>query len=76
MSAPFRIAEPPAKADILALLDETRVATEAGEVVAVVVIPIGLNQEWRTRSAGDICMLELAGLLGVAWHAAIESCGR
>jgi hypothetical protein len=72
---PLRAAEPPAKAAVLVLLDEVRAQAEAGEVLAVVVIPIGTDKRWSTLSAGDIGMLELGGLLGRAWLTAMETLG-
>lgn len=70
---PVRKAEPPAKADILALLDDIRSQVERNEVLALVLIPIGMDKCWSTLSAGDIKMLELGGLLGRAWLTAMEA---
>jgi hypothetical protein len=78
MSDPIalRIADAPAKDDVFELLERTRLETEQGEVLAVVVIPIHPNKEWSVRSAGDIGMLELGGLLGRAWMDAMEALGK
>lgn len=71
----LRVADAPAKEQILALLERTRIEVERGEVLAVVVIPVHPNKEWSTRSAGDIGMLELGGMLGRAWLTAMEAVG-
>jgi len=72
---PFPIAVSPAKGEMLALLERVRTEIEAGECLAVVILPIHPNKEWSTRSAGDIGMLELGGILGRAWLTAMERLG-
>lgn len=63
----LKVAEEPAKADLLALVDELRAGVENGSIISLVAIPIHPNREWTTRSAGEVRMLELAGILGGAW---------
>lgn len=71
----LRSADAPLKDEILAILERTRLETEGGGVLDVVVIPIHPNKEWSVRSAGNINMLELAGMLGRAWMDAMEALG-
>ena len=73
VTTPFGLAAPPAKDEILALLDAVRGDAERDEVLAIVIIPISTDKRWATMSAGDISMLELGGLLGRAWLSAMEA---
>ena len=67
------VAEAPAKPDLLALIEELRVGVETGAIISLVAIPVHPNREWSTRSAGEVRMLELAGLLGRVWLDANEA---
>jgi hypothetical protein len=71
----LKIASAPAKDDILAMLDRVRADVERGEVLAIVIIPIGTDRCWATLSEGDIGMLELSGYLGRAWLTAMQAVG-
>jgi hypothetical protein len=62
----LRPAESPFKADLLKLLDRLRTEVEAGEMLAIAVIPIFASRQFGVRSAGNIGMVELAGYLGRA----------
>lgn len=71
----LKVAEAPAKADLLALIDELRSGIEDGSIISLVAIPVHPNREWSTRSAGEIRTLELAGMLSAALfdaHAAMK----
>lgn len=57
----------PAKENLLALIDEIRTGIEDGSIISLVAIPIHPDMAFSTRSAGDVSMLKLAGLLGRAW---------
>lgn len=70
---PLKVAESPAKADLLKLLDELRAEIEGGDCVALVVIPIFTEMAFSVRSKGDISMTRLAGLLGRAWMDATQA---
>lgn len=63
----LQLAEAPAKAALLALIEELRLGVEAGDIISLVAIPVHPNREWSTRSAGSLRMLELAGMLGRCW---------
>ena len=65
--APLHVAVSPAKPAMLALIEELRQGVEDGSVICLVAIPVHPNREWSTRSAGDLRMLEVAGMLGCAW---------
>lgn len=69
MAKPTKIsfAEPPSKDDLLALLDELRAEVETGECLSLVAVPIFSQRRFHVRSAGELSMLQLAGLLGRAW---------
>lgn len=70
--AHLKQAEAPTKATLLAYLDELRAGIEAGEVLALICIPVHPNREFSTRSVGDIRALEMAGMLGRAWMDAAD----
>lgn len=72
---PLKVAEAPAKSDLLALIDELRAGVEDGSIISLVAIPIHPDREWSTRSAGEIRLLELSGMLSAALfdaHAAMK----
>lgn len=75
MTTPIHLktAESPAKADLLAMLDTLRTEVESGETIALVAVPVHVSREWSTRSAGEVSMLMLAGMLGRAWMDATEA---
>lgn len=66
------VAEVPAKADLLELIEQLREGVESGQVLSMVAIPI-YGMGWGTLSAGNISMRELAGVLGRAWLDATEA---
>jgi hypothetical protein len=66
------VAVSPAKGELLALIEDLRRGVEDGSVIALVALPIHPDLKWSTRSAGEIRMLELAGMLGCAWQAACD----
>lgn len=70
--AHLKPADAPARAELLAYLDELRAAVEAGEVLALIAIPVHPSREFSTRSVGEIRALEMAGMLGRAWMDATD----
>lgn len=70
--AHLSVAEVPAKEDLLALIEELREGVETGEILSIVAIPIYTSRRWSTTAAGNMTMLELAGVLGRAWLDASE----
>jgi hypothetical protein len=73
---PLKVAEAPAKDNLLALVEELRAGIEGGTIISLVAIPIHPSREWTVRSAGEVRMLELAGILGGAWLDAQEALKR
>jgi hypothetical protein len=69
----LKIAETPVKQEMLSLIEEMRIGVENGTIISLVMIPIHPQASWSTRSAGEIGMLELSGLLGRVWFDAVEA---
>jgi hypothetical protein len=70
---PLKTADNPAKAKLLALVDEVRAEIEADQCLALVIVPLFGELKFHVRSAGDISMARLAGILGRAWMDATEA---
>lgn len=62
----LKVAEPPGKREVLAMLDELRVEVESGHTIAIVVITVSSARQWSTLCNGDISVLEMCGLIGCA----------
>lgn len=69
----LKIAETPVKQEMLSLIEEMRIGVENGTIISLVTIPLHPHASWSTRSAGEIGMLELSGLLGRVWLDAVEA---
>ena len=64
---PLKTADNPAKAKLLALVEEVRAEIEADQCYALVLVPIHAEHRFSVRSAGEISMAKFAGILGRAW---------
>lgn len=69
----FSVPPSPAKDKMLALLEEVRGEIESGQCVSLVIVPIKTERRFDVRSAGDISMTNLAGILGRCWMDAEEA---
>lgn len=68
----LKVAESPARQDMLDLLDEIRVQVEAGDCISLITIAVHPNREWTNRSAGSLRMMEIVGCLACAMSDGIE----
>lgn len=59
----FKVAEAPAKGDLLAFIDNLRAQIECGEILALIAIPILPNKEFQTLASGPIGALEMSAML-------------
>lgn len=69
----FSVPPSPSKEKMLALLDEVRREIESGQCVSLVIVPIKTERRFNVRSAGDVPMTQLAGILSRCWMDAVEA---
>lgn len=69
----FSVPPSPSKEKMLALLDEVRGEIKSGQCISLVIVPIKTERRFDVRSAGDISMTNLAGILGRCWLDATEA---
>ncbi len=71
--AALKVAEAPARAELLSLLEEIRDQVDSGECISLITISIHPSREWTNRSAGSLRLLEVAGALSCCLHDACEA---